>query len=210
MKWCAWCSQAPPVARGRPVGSVYEGSDTTVLFDALAYGDVLPLTWKSLPGPLDPLVALQWADHNLRLLQACAAIEERGTSEKPDETAPHAADLMRLDLKLNLMLDLIGQLLIANHPRPPAASVRFNALGAIWQASGALPRKGERGVFEVYLRECLVQPLRLVGTIDSVEPGGLVEARFDPSAKAIADLVEKLAFRRHRRLVAHQRQPRRT
>jgi hypothetical protein len=189
--------------------NAFEGADTTVLFDELAYSDVLPLSWNSLAGPLDPEVAAHWAEHNLRLLQTCAAIEERGTSEKPDETAPHAADLMRLDLKLNLMLDLVGQLLIENHPRPPARSVRFNAVGAIWDAPGATPAKGEHGVLEVYLRECLLQPLRLVGRVESADAQGLVEARFDATGKPVAELIEKLAFRRHRRLVAHHRQPRR-
>jgi hypothetical protein len=188
----------------------FEGADTTVLFDELAYGDVLPVSWQKLPGPLTPDIAAHWAEHNLRLLHACAAIEERRTPEKPDETAPYAADLLRLDLKLNLMLDLVGQLLIENHPRPAARAVRFNALGAIWQAEGAAPPKGERGVLEVYLRECLVQPLHLAGRIDSVDAQGMVEARFDATGQAVAELIEKLAFRRHRRLVAHHRQPRRS
>ena len=46
-----------------------------------------------------------------RVLQSCAAIEEHGHIEKPDENAPHAADLLRIDLKINVLLDLVGRLL---------------------------------------------------------------------------------------------------
>ena len=52
-------------------------------------------------------------DRNLRVLQACDALEEHGQTEKSDDESPHSADLMRLDFKLNLLLDLAGQLLAA-------------------------------------------------------------------------------------------------
>ena len=32
---------------------MYEGVDTVVLYDELAYHDVLPVEWKPLPRPLD-------------------------------------------------------------------------------------------------------------------------------------------------------------
>ena len=47
------------------------------------------------------------------------------------------------------------------------------------------------------------------GTIDGacVTPDGHIKARFAPVGETVADLLEKLAFRRHRRLVAGSRQP---
>jgi hypothetical protein len=41
------------------------------------------------------------------------------------------------------------------------------------------------------------------------EPDGEVAVKFLPPGDAVADLIEKLAFRRHRRRVAGSRQPRR-
>ncbi|MFL6551389.1 MAG: PilZ domain-containing protein [Povalibacter sp.] len=186
---------------------MYEGLDTIVLYEELAYEDVVPIAWRSLPEPFNPAVVGSYADRNLRTLQALQALEEHGQSEKQDENSPHAADILRLDMKLNLLLDMMGQLLISSQPRPRPASIRFNALGAVWQSAPPFPPLGNQGVLEVYLRDCIAEPLRLVGRIASITPDGRVKARFIPPGEHIADLMEKLAFRKHRRQVAGAKQP---
>jgi hypothetical protein len=188
---------------------MYEGVDTVVLYDELAYEDVLPVAWKPLLEPPDNIAIASITDRNVKLLQACAAIEEHGPIEKQDKESPNAADLLRLEVKMNLLLDLVGQILVANQPRPRPVSVRFNALGGIWKAVGTQPVMGTQGMLEIYLRDCLATPLSLLARITSITPDGQVKARFVPPGEQIADLIEKLAFRRHRRQVAGVRQPRR-
>jgi hypothetical protein len=190
---------------------MYEGIDTIVLFEELAYGDALPMRWQPLAASLDPLQVASWMEHNLRLLQACAALEEYGGgTDKPDEVASsYPSELARLDLKINLLLDLVGQLMVEQRPRPPAVALRFNAIGATWRVAGTPPRPRERGTLEIYLRECLAQPLRLIGEIVSIGSDSTVKVRFEYPGEAVADLIEKLAFRRHRRQIAGVRQPRR-
>jgi hypothetical protein len=188
---------------------MYEGVDTVVLHDELAYEDVLPVAWKPSHEPLDAIALASLTDRNLKLLQVCAAIEEHGPIEKLDKESPHAADLLRLEVKMNLLLDLVGQILVASQPRPRPVSVRFNALGGMWKAQGSPPTMGSQGLLEIYLRDCLATPLTLVAKITSVTPDGQVKARFAAPGEHIADLIEKLAFRRHRRQVAGVRQPRR-
>jgi hypothetical protein len=188
---------------------MFDGADTIILYEELAYQDVLPVFWRNLPSPVDNAVVTNYSERNLRVLQACAAIEEHGSAEKPDENAPHAADILRLDLKINLLLDLVGQILVANRPRPNAVPVRFNALGAQWRGAAPLPEAGTTGVAEIYLRDCVAEPLRMLGRVTNVTPDGQIKARFTPPGETIADLIEKLAFRRHRRKIAESRQPRR-
>jgi hypothetical protein len=186
---------------------MYEGLDTVVLYEELAYEDVSPVAWRRLPEPYDPTLVGSFADRNLRVLQAMTALEEHGQVEKVDENSPYVADMLRLELKVNLLLDMMGQLLTASQPRPKPAAVRFNALGGVWQASPPFPDLGSQGVLEVYLRECIADPLRLVGRIASVGPDGRVKVRFIPPGEHISDLLEKLAFRKHRRQVAGARHP---
>lgn len=186
---------------------MYEGLDTIVLYEELAYEDVLPVAWKRLPEPFDPALAGSFADRNLRVLQALSALEEHGPIEKPDENAPHAADILRLDLKVNLLLDMVGALLVASHPRPAPVPIRFNTLGGVWKSSAPFPDLGNQGVLEIYLRDCIADPLRLVGRISSVGPDGRIKARFIPPGEHIGDLLEKLAFRKHRRQVAGAKHP---
>jgi hypothetical protein len=187
---------------------MYEGVDTVVLQNELAYQDLLPVGWRPISKAPDMATVTSMADSNVRILQVCAAIEEQGAVEKKDEKSPHSADIMRLEVKMNLLLDLMGQLIAASQPRPPTTVIRFNALGAVWNATVPM-RVGEQGMLEIYLRDSLPRPLTLVANITQVRPDGQVRAAFAPPGEAASDLIEKLAFRRHRRQVAGVRQPRR-
>jgi len=184
---------------------MFDGSDTVVLYDELAYEEVLPVGWSALGGGTETAMAAGFTERNVRLLQALAAIEDHGVSEKPDESAP---DLARLDYKINLLLDLVGQLVVANRPRPATTPIRFNARGAIWHAPQLASQAGQTGMAEIHLRDFLAEPLRLVGTLTQVSPEGEVTMRFVPVGEALADLLERLIFRHHRRQVAGIRQPR--
>lgn len=189
---------------------MFDGADTVVLYEELAFQGVLPVLWRPSEGPLDADTAAGLADSNQQVLQAWDAMEEHGPVEKPDENSPYAADFMRLERKINLLLDLVGQILAANRPRPTPAAVRFNALGAVWRGTRPLPEAGAQGILEVHLHECLAQPLRLPGRVTSVTPDGNVKARFIPLGETVADLIEKMAFRRHRRQIAGARSRPRT
>lgn len=189
---------------------MFDGADTVVLYEELAFQALLPVQWRPMPNPTDREAAAAFSDRNVRVLQSWDAMEEHGPTEKADENSPAAADFLRLELKVNLLLDLVGQILAANRPRPPAVPVRFNALGAVWHNhSGALPEAGAQGVAEIYLHDALAEPLRLPGRVTNVTPDGHIKVRFLPVGEAVADLIEKLAFRRHRRQIAGSRQPRR-
>ncbi|MGH8171333.1 MAG: PilZ domain-containing protein [Steroidobacteraceae bacterium] len=184
---------------------MFDGADTVVLYEELAFQDVLPVLWRASPGALDADAAASLAERNLQVLQAWDAMGEHGPVEKPDENSPYAADLLRLERKMNLLLDLVGQILAANRPRAAPTSVRFNALGAVWRGTPPLPEAGAQGILEVHLHDCLAQPLRLPGRVTNVTPDGNVKARFLPLGETIADLIEKMAFRRHRRQIAGTR-----
>lgn len=188
---------------------MYEGVDTVVLHNELAYEDVLPVGWRPLPKPLELAAVAALTERNVRTLLVCATIEEQGPVEKAEEKALHSADLQRLEVKMNLVLELMGQLLAAQQSRPAAVPIRFNALGAVWQ-SASPPPNGAQGLLDIHLRECLAQPLTLIANVTQVSPDGKVRVAFTPPGEATADLIEKLAFRRHRRHVAGVRQPRRT
>jgi hypothetical protein len=158
---------------------------------------------------IDRELTASFDERNLRLLQAWEAMDQHVLPPEKVEDAPYAAEILRLDLKLNLLLDLVGQLLVANHPRPHPVPVRFNALGAMWRGTGTLPEAGEQGIVEIYLKDSLSEPLRMAGRVTSVTPEGGIKVKFLPMGEGVSDILEKLAFRRHRRQIAGARQPRR-
>ncbi len=183
--------------------------DTVILHQELAYAEVLPVAFRPLAGPLDPVHAASLADRNLRTLLACAALEEHGQHEKPAEDSPHAADIVRIDLKVNLLLDMVGALLAASQSRPTAVPARFNPHGIVWESADAPPQAGAIGLVEIHLKDCLVQPLSLVGTVAEGPAERHVHVRFEPIQDQVADQFERLVFRRHRRQVAGGRAQRR-
>jgi len=186
---------------------MYDGSDTVILFEELAYHDILPVVWRPLGDQIDPEIVASYMASNVRVLQACTALQEQGQVEKVDENNPHSADFLRLELKINLLLDVVGRILAANQPRPPTSAIRFNALGATFQGTAPYPRPGAQGSVDIYLRECVAEPLRLIGRVANVSTTGEIKVRFLPPGEAASDLLEKLAFRRHRRQVAGNRNP---
>jgi hypothetical protein len=189
---------------------MFDGSDTIVLYDELAFQDILPLAWHVQTHATDRDTLAGYMERNTRLLQAREALDQLGPVEKPDENAPNSADLVRLELKVNLLLDLVGQILATNRPRPPAVPVRFNAQGVVWKSSGPLPEAGSHGIVDIYLHNCLAEPLRLPGRVSNATPDGHVKVRFTPVGETVSDLLEKLCFRRHRRQIAGSRSPRRS
>ena len=190
--------------------SSYEGIDTIVLYDQMAYEDYMPLSWQNLTVVPGAATLTTLTERNLKALQVCAFTEPHSAADAVDEKLPFAVDLHRLDAKLNLVMDVLGQILAASVAMPPSTVTRFNALGARWQAVGALPAVGAQGLLKIHLQECLAQPLTFLAHITSVSDDGLVRAQFTPPGEATADLIEKLAFRRHRRQVAGVRQQRRS
>jgi hypothetical protein len=185
---------------------VFDGKDTIVIFDKLAYEDLLPVRWRPTEILVDDITASHFAERNVRVLQSCDALEEHGQLDKSDDESPHSADLRRLDFKLNLLLDLAGQLVAASQPRLRPFNIRLNAMGASFTYDERLT-EGAYGVLEVMLRDIVVQPLNLPAQVVSAgEPGqGEVRVRFLSLGEVVADHIEKLVFRRHRRKIAGAR-----
>jgi len=183
---------------------MYDGKDTIVIFDKLAYEDLLPVHWRATPQLVDDVTAQHYAERNIRVLQSCDALEEHGQLDKSDDESPHSADLRRLDFKLNLLLDIAGQLVAASQPRPKPSSIRLNAMGASFTYDQVL-KEGEYGVLEVVLRDIVVQPLHLPAQVVSGPDTSKMRVRFLSLGETVADHIEKLVFRRHRRKIAGAR-----
>ncbi len=200
--------------------AMIEGADTislngslhNSLHGELAIEDELPFVWRIAAAKNT------YAESNARILQVCLALDDQAPIDKVEDQS-QGNELARLDLKVNLLLDLVGRLLLQNQSRPVSTRVRFNSRGASWKSAdvgntsntmqSVAPKLNERGVFEVYLHNCLIDPLRLPGRIESVD-ADRVQVEFDRSAEQVVNLIDKLTFRRHRRRVADTRNPQST
>lgn len=167
----------------------------------LSYRDRLPLRWLPLPQPLEGFEADRLAEGNSRLLAAVAMLSEHAPAS--DEPSEVELELRRVQLKLNLLLDLFGTFLAQQTPRPAALSLRLSWRGVSWSGEALAP--GE-GMVELYLSAVLPQPLRLPARILSSTAEETV-AEFLPMPEPCQSALERHVFQQHRRQVAETRQP---
>jgi Atypical PilZ domain, cyclic di-GMP receptor len=187
-------------------GMMYEGVDTVVLHNELAYHDILPVVWEALERAPDAFRLAGLEEANVLLLRACVAVEEYPARDKHEDLHPLAHELARLDFKLNLVLHLLANLAERESPGNPVP-VQFNALGASWQAQGAVPALGECGLLRMRLRGSLPQSLDLYAQITENAGGGM-SANFLSLTPLVTELVQQLCFLKHRKQVAVTRNSR--
>jgi hypothetical protein len=185
---------------------MFEGTDTVVLRNELAYHDVLPVTWEPLARPPDAFRLAGLEESNVLLLQACLAVEEHPARDKHEDMHPLAGELARLDFKLNLVLKLLGTL-VDNKQAIEPVPVQFNALGASWQGRGVAPAIGSKGLLHIGLRSSLLQTLDLYAEISENE-GGAMTADFLQLSPTTVELMQQLCFLKHRKRVAGSRKSR--
>ena len=173
------------------------------LGDGLIFEDTLPVSWTRGALAEDQHARLN-AD-NQQLLVAYSTLDEvRVNDALKDESPALVHELQRLDYKLNILLRMTADLAMRQHGLPPVCPVRFSATGLEWSGDGA-PQPGEIGILVLYVNTVLPQPLRfpatviMRGTHNDMQVTGL---QFTGLSEPVVELIEKMIFRHHRRLVA--------
>ena len=178
-------------------------------FQGLYYESNISLVWQVVDGlPADnELVNIN--EDNSRFLKALAALSE-GAPEAGEELPQTAAELQRLDLKLNLLLEIVGELLANQRTLPAPTKVKLGHMGIEWLTENC-PPSGAHVCIEVYLRSELPSPLKFhgVAVLTDAEAGSAstsrrVQVRFAGLNPALQDDLEKFIFRRHRRSIAQR------
>ena len=65
--------------------SSYEGIDTIVLYDQMAYEDYMPLSWQNLTVVPGAATLTTLTERNLKALQVCAFTEPHSAADAVDE-----------------------------------------------------------------------------------------------------------------------------
>ena len=162
-----------------------------------------------IPGPLaEGLELAQLNADNLQMLVAEASIEEARANEAlKEESSALLHELQRLEYKLNILLRLTAELTMARQEMPPLQRIRLAAHGMeLW---GEAPAVGEAGRIKLYINSAVPQPLLLpcVVAADIWRDGRrMVQLQFVGVGAPVAEALERLIFRHHRRLIAGRRQ----
>jgi hypothetical protein len=172
-----------------------------VIDNGLVYSGSLPLAVDLLDtAPRDH--EMQRAnDSNDFLLRSVAALEEK---IEQDDTDPVWQELKRQDMKLNLILDMIGTLLLQQQLLPAPRELQMTASGL---RIGALQNAGSAQHCRVhlYIEPAIPKPLTLYGQCHASSQPGMTDIVFNGVGQSVTDNIDKFIFRHHRRRIAQAR-----
>lgn len=171
---------------------------------ALRYEDIVPLRWQQIEVLPEEREQERIALENIRLLQLLPSLE--GSPGPVDDEEPPRY-IQTLELRLQLLTELLADLLAQSRPLPPERPLGITAETLDW-LEGNPPAVGALLLVEVFLHPLLPRPLRLPAEVVAVEArkeGQQVLARLHVNAEVAQAELEKLIFRQHRRVIARQR-----
>jgi hypothetical protein len=174
------------------------------LGDGLIFEESLPVVWT--PGILAAGAQLARLNaDNHQLLGAESSLDEVRVHEAlKDESPALLHELQRLEYKVNILLRLTAELALRSSGLPQPTRVRMSSRALEWFGEHAA-RTEDTGLLSVYINSALPQPLKIpsiVAGLDRIDGAGATRFRFVGLSDAVIDMLEKLIFRHHRRLVA--------
>lgn len=161
----------------------------------LEYRAFLPLAWQD--GQASPQQITEWMRENVTALHAIAALEGPSHERELDRTAGVDYTAARLEAKVDLMLQWVGKLLVAQHPLPPATEVMLGSQTVSWKCPIDL-KPGQHGVLSLYLAPRMPMPLVFQVQIQSCA-AGQAQAQLLQLSEEAQDALDRTLFRYHRR-----------
>lgn len=174
---------------------------------ALRHQGWLPLRWSAVDAQALQAQSASLQARAEQVLRQVIGLEEVMPAPLRDDDAPCQAELSAIQFRLDLLLDLVGQLLTQGQERPAPCQLALDALGVGWQAaeSGPWPTPGDSGLLSLYLHPGFPNPLILAAQGTVPEPGELARVRWQALGDGPQDLLERWIFLHHRRDIAGRR-----
>jgi Atypical PilZ domain, cyclic di-GMP receptor len=173
------------------------------LGDGLIFEESLPVLWA--PGILAEGAQLARLNaDNHQLLGAESSLDEVRVHEAlKDESPALLHELQRLEYKVNILLRLTAELALRSSGLPPAERVRMSSRALEWFGEHGA-RTEATGLLSIYISPALPQPLKIPSIVsgEAVDGARATRFRFVGLSDPVIDMLEKLIFRHHRRLVA--------
>jgi hypothetical protein len=168
------------------------------LGSGVALEDRLPIRCQPMPAHSDAFARQQANEEVLRVI---LSLDEIHRSELHEQDPALAQELVRLESKIDLVLELVGQLLVRQLMMPEPVLLRVFAGRVEWETTAA-PAVGQPVLVELFICNRIPRPLWLPATMIGAPKPGWAAARFGDLGDSVQDQLEKLIFRHHRRRVA--------
>lgn len=176
------------------------------LASALSFTDNISIAWSKIDYQPDEAHLALVNESNESFLRAVSAISEF-SKETSDSNPALSHELARLDLKLNLLLDLVSQLIYSQLDIPDISRVTVSSSQVDWQ-DGSVPEPGSTVFVQVYIQRGTPKPLCFYGEVVSSPDeyrSGWARVRYLGLSESVQVWLDKLIFRHHRREVAYRK-----
>jgi hypothetical protein len=168
----------------------------------MAYEGSLHIAVEPLDNSADALAG--YHERNLHVLRALASLDERRADGGSEDDNPIMQELLRMDSKINVLMEVVNRLLIPMAQMPAQRVIRFNALGIV-VPQDVLPANGQLLLVRLHFDACRALPLELPGLLERRLDDGSAYIAFTESNEMVEDGLERFVFRHHRRKVAEAR-----
>lgn len=184
------------------------GHTSDGFFDGLVHEARFPVVWDYLDSEPEEKQLIAANEANEQLLRLMTSLGER--LPEANEDVEYNAELARLDLKLTVLLDMVGQMVLHQLNLPDKELIKLGHGSMEWRTA-VPPDVGRLINFKVYIDPELPSPLSLYGVVER----GNIEAQTDRLtairvkyrglSEAVKNELEKYIFRQHRKKIAFEK-----
>jgi len=186
-------------------------NSTSHLGEALAYEDILPISWRLHEIVSESSYFFGINEVNEEILKNILMLEKHHSELSDDESDHYASELAHIDFKLNLLLDLMVQVFSSQLNIPPECPIALASSRLVWRSDRTC-NQGDTLLVDIYLSRRFPRPLSLPGIVSSVtdlETGIYrIELELEHISLPVQELLEKFIFLKHRRMIALSRRDR--
>jgi hypothetical protein len=137
-------------------------------------------------------------EKNENFLRSCLITRELAEVDEHDEVA---LELRRQDMKINLLLDMVSEILIHQKSLPEAKRIKLTSTGLECIGNEAGIQLGEKVSIDLFIMPAIAKPLNLFAEVVRAD-NTAVSLDFFGVNSVLQDWLEKVIFRHHRRAVA--------
>ena len=182
-----------------------------IIEDPLAQGIVLqatlPMRWRVLDAPLDEHHLILMNDRNESTLRLVHALGSYHVDVVADDSPGTTPELAHLQFKVDLILEMVGELLAKQVQMPEQCSLRMTSSGLEWSDPSPPPQDSSLLV-ELYLSLQCPRGIDVPARVVRVDESGSLAVSFESLGEPVKEWLERVIFQHHRREVAQSRQSR--
>lgn len=177
---------------------------------SIIYEDRLPLKVERYAGEPENGELLRIGQQNEEVLRMVMSLDDVASTNKNDDSERNS-DVQRLEFKVNLILDMLGELYSQNSNLPESTPIKLGAYAASWMIAEteSPPALNDYVALNIYLTRRYPRPLVLFAQVVNVSECETGEKWVDVDLLSMPpqtlDALERFVFRQHRRFVAFSR-----